>query len=59
MYMRDHKGNLPADAPVTLSFTSAMVVAVTTLATLYLGLFPNHVLGLVLSAPPSPVAFMK
>jgi hypothetical protein len=36
-----------------------MVVAVTTLATIYLGLFPNHVLGLVLSAPPSPVVFLK
>jgi NADH-quinone oxidoreductase subunit N len=59
MYMRDYKGNLPADAPARLSFTSALVVAVTTLANLYLGLFPNHVLGLVLSAPPSPLAFLK
>lgn len=59
MYMREYKGNLPADAPTQLSFTSAMVVAVATLATLYLGLLPNHVLGLVLSAPPGPVAFLK
>jgi NADH-quinone oxidoreductase subunit N len=58
MYMRDYKGNMPADAPVTLSFTSAMVVVVTTLATVYLGLFPNHVLGLVLNAPPAPLALM-
>src|SRR5271165_3628480 len=49
MYMREHKGNLPADAPTSLSLTSAMVVVVTTLATVYLGLFPNHVLGIVLS----------
>jgi NADH-quinone oxidoreductase subunit N len=49
MYMREHKGTVPADAPASLSLTSAMVVAVTTLATLYLGLFPNHVLGIVLS----------
>jgi NADH-quinone oxidoreductase subunit N len=49
MYMREYKGHVPADAPASLSLTSAMVVAVATLATLYLGLFPNHVLGIVLS----------
>jgi NADH-quinone oxidoreductase subunit N len=49
MYMHDHKGAVPADAPPGLSVTAAMVVAVAVLATLYLGLAPNHVLGLVLS----------
>ena len=49
MYMREHKGPVPADAPAGLSLTSGMVVAVTVLATLYLGLLPNHILGLVLS----------
>ena len=48
MYMKDHKGNMPADAPVSLSPTAAMVVIVTVLATLYLGLAPNHILGIVL-----------
>jgi NADH-quinone oxidoreductase subunit N len=49
MYMRDYKGNLPAEAPARLSVTSAMVVAVAVVATLYLGLFPTHVLNIVLS----------
>jgi NADH-quinone oxidoreductase subunit N len=49
MYMREYKGAIPAEAPTGLSVTSAMVVAVTVLATLYLGLAPNHVLGLVLT----------
>ena len=49
MYMHDHKGAIPADAPAGLSATSAMVVVVAVLATLYLGLAPNHVLGLALS----------
>jgi NADH-quinone oxidoreductase subunit N len=49
MYMREYKGALPADAPRGLSLTSGLVVAVSVLATLYLGLFPNHVLGLLLS----------
>jgi NADH-quinone oxidoreductase subunit N len=49
MYMREYKGTIPAEAPTGLSVTSAMVVAVTVLATLYLGLAPNHVLGLVLT----------
>jgi NADH-quinone oxidoreductase subunit N len=48
MYMHEHKGAVPADAP-GLSVTSAMVVTVAVLATLYLGLAPNHVLGIVLS----------
>jgi NADH-quinone oxidoreductase subunit N len=49
MYMREHKGDVPADAATSLSPTAAMVVAVAALATLYLGLLPNHVLGIVLS----------
>ncbi len=49
MYMHEHKGPVPADAPRSLSVTAAMVVAVAVLATLYLGLAPNHVLGIVLS----------
>jgi len=49
MYMREYKGALPADTPRGLSLTSALVVAVSVLSTLYLGLFPNHVLGLLLS----------
>jgi len=49
MYMREHKGDVPAGAATNLSPTAAMVVAVVALATLYLGLLPNHVLGIVLS----------
>jgi len=49
MYMREHQGDVPADAATSLSPTAAMVVAVAALATLYLGLLPNHVLGIVLS----------
>jgi NADH-quinone oxidoreductase subunit N len=49
MYMREHKGDVPADAATSLSPTAAMVVAVAALATLYLGLLPNHILGIVLS----------
>jgi NADH-quinone oxidoreductase subunit N len=49
MYMREHKGELPADAPRSLSPTAAMVVVVAVAATLYLGLFPNHILSIVLS----------
>ena len=49
MYMREHKGDIPADAQRSLSPTAAMVVVVAVAATLYLGLFPNHILGLVLS----------
>jgi NADH-quinone oxidoreductase subunit N len=49
MYMHEHKGPMPADAPAGLSVTTAMVVAVTVLATLYLGLAPNHIIGIVLS----------
>jgi len=49
MYMREHKGELPADSARSLSPTAAMVVVVTVVATLYLGLFPNHILGLILS----------
>src|SRR5580698_8479152 len=49
MYMRERKGDVPADAATSLSPTAAMVVAVAALATLYLGLLPNHVLGIVLS----------
>ncbi len=49
MYMHEYKGPVPADAPSGLSATGLMVVTVTVLATLYLGLMPNHVLGIVLS----------
>jgi NADH-quinone oxidoreductase subunit N len=49
MYMHEHKGPVPADAPRALSVTASMVVAVAILATLYLGLAPNHVLNLALS----------
>src|SRR5216684_3756666 len=38
MYMREHKGDIPAEAATSLSPTAAMVVAVAALATLYLGL---------------------
>ena len=49
MYMREHKGELPSDTVPSLSPTAAMVVGVAVAATLYLGLFPNHILGIVLS----------
>jgi NADH-quinone oxidoreductase subunit N len=49
MYMREHKGDVPADSALSLSPTAAMVVAVAVAATIYLGLFPNHILGIVLS----------
>jgi len=49
MYMREHQGDVPAEAATSLSPTAAMVVVVAALATLYLGLLPNHVLGIVLS----------
>ena len=49
MYMREHKGEVPGDAATSLSPTAAMVVVVAALATLYLGLLPNHILGIVLS----------
>ncbi len=49
MYMHEHKGPVPADAPAGLSITTAMVVAVTVLATLYLGLAPSHVIGIALT----------
>lgn len=49
MYMREYKGSEPADQPGGLSATGAMVVTVAALITLYLGLAPNHVLGIALS----------
>ena len=49
MYMREHKGELPSDTVPSLSPTAAMVVGIAVAATLYLGLFPNHILGIVLS----------
>ena len=49
MYMREHKGDVPADSARSLSPTAAMVVVVAVAATIYLGLFPNHILGIVLS----------
>jgi len=51
MYMREYKGTVPADAAKGLSPTAAMVVVVSAIITLYLGLVPNHVLGIVLSQP--------
>jgi NADH-quinone oxidoreductase subunit N len=49
MYMREYKGTAPADTAGGLSHTATMVVTVTALITLYLGLAPNHILGVVLS----------
>jgi NADH-quinone oxidoreductase subunit N len=49
MYMRDYKGTLPADASKGMSPTSAMVVVVTVVITLYLGLLPNLVLSIARS----------
>jgi len=49
MYMREYQGAAPAEAVESLSPTSAMVVTVAVILTLYLGLVPNHVLGIVLS----------
>ena len=49
MYMHEHKGPVPSDAPTGLSITTAMVVAVAVLATLYLGLAPSHVIGIALT----------
>jgi len=48
MYMREYKGTEPADSG-RLSATAAMVVSVAALITLYLGLAPNHILGILLS----------
>jgi NADH-quinone oxidoreductase subunit N len=52
MYMHEHKGPLPADAPAGLSATALMVVAVTVVATIYLGLWPNQILSLLTSQNP-------
>src|SRR5258705_473732 len=49
MYMREHKGDVPADAAPSLSPTAAMVVAVAALAPLDFRVLANHVLGIVLS----------
>jgi NADH-quinone oxidoreductase subunit N len=49
MYMREYKGVAPAETAGGLSPTAAMVVAVSVIITLYLGLFPNHILNVVLS----------
>jgi NADH-quinone oxidoreductase subunit N len=49
MYMREHKGAVPPDAAHGLSPTAAMVVIVAAIITLYMGLLPNHILGIVLS----------
>jgi NADH-quinone oxidoreductase subunit N len=51
MYMREYKGVVPADTSKGLSPTAAMVVTVAALITLYMGLLPNHILGIVLSQP--------
>jgi len=52
MYMHEYKGPLPADAPTGLSATALMVVAVTVIATIYLGLWPNQILALLTSQNP-------
>jgi NADH-quinone oxidoreductase subunit N len=52
MYMHEFKGPLPADAPTGLSATALMVVAVTVIATIYLGLWPNQILALLTSQNP-------
>lgn len=50
MYMREYKGTMPADATtLRLTPTAATVVTVTAIITLYLGLVPNHILGIILS----------
>jgi NADH-quinone oxidoreductase subunit N len=49
MYMRDYQGTAPAQAYKGLSPAAATVVVLTALLTLYLGLAPNHILGVVLS----------
>jgi NADH-quinone oxidoreductase subunit N len=49
MYMREYKGPVTAEASQGLSPTGAMVITVAAIITLYLGLAPNHVLGIVLS----------
>jgi NADH-quinone oxidoreductase subunit N len=49
MYMREYKGRVPSDASQGLSPTAAMVVAVAAIITLYLGLAPNQILGIVIS----------
>jgi NADH-quinone oxidoreductase subunit N len=52
MYMHDYKGTPPAAGEQRLSPTAAMVVTVAALITVYLGLLPNHVLGLLISQNP-------
>lgn len=49
MYMQEYKGTEPAEEHGRFSATAAMVVTVAALLTLYLGLAPNHVLGIALS----------
>ena len=51
MYMHEYKGPVPADAPARLSPTAAMVVTVTVIATIYLGLAPNHILSCDVAEP--------
>jgi NADH-quinone oxidoreductase subunit N len=52
MYMHEYKGTPPADEPRRLTPTAAMVVTVAALITVYLGLLPNHVLGLLIAQNP-------
>ena len=52
MYMYEYKGTVPAEAAVGLSPTAAMVVTVAGLITVYLGIMPNHVLGLLVTQNP-------
>jgi len=52
MYMYEYKGTAPAEAEQMLSPTATMVVTVTAVITLYLGLLPNHVLGLLIMQNP-------
>ncbi|MGB9443553.1 MAG: NADH-quinone oxidoreductase subunit N, partial [Candidatus Acidiferrum sp.] len=51
MYMRDYKGPVSEQVTKSMSPTAAMVVGVAALITLYLGLAPNHILGIILSQP--------
>jgi NADH-quinone oxidoreductase subunit N len=52
MYMHEYKGTVPAEASQGLSPTAAMVVTVAAAITVYLGLLPNHVLGLLIAQNP-------
>jgi len=52
MYMHEYKGTVPAEAAQGLSPTATMVVTVAAIITVYLGILPNHVLGMLISQNP-------